>query len=354
MKLIHCADLHLDSPMESNFPVEKAKERRGEVLSTFRRLIDLADRCGAAGILIAGDLFDSSRTTRRTERFVLDLITQHPNLYFFYLSGNHDSGNRWLAGLDKPKNLCTFGEDWTSYPFGDVTVIGSESPDPDTLKTDPDRVNILLLHGQWKRGAGAPAGDVIPMAKYRNRNLDYLALGHIHSYGEAKLDDRCVACYSGCLEGRGFDECGQKGYVLLEIEHGKVSHRFVPLARRTLHDISCDVSGCDSQTAIEDRVAEQVAGISTDDLLRLTLVGAHPVDLDPDLPRLLRLFSERFYFVKVYNKTRLLIRPEDYALDISLKGEFVRRVLADEKLTDEQKEKIIVYGIRALAGEEAD
>ena len=35
MKLIHCADLHLDSPMESNLSAEKARERKGEILATF-------------------------------------------------------------------------------------------------------------------------------------------------------------------------------------------------------------------------------------------------------------------------------------------------------------------------------
>ena len=35
MKLIHCADLHLDSDMTSNLTKEKAKERRTELLVTF-------------------------------------------------------------------------------------------------------------------------------------------------------------------------------------------------------------------------------------------------------------------------------------------------------------------------------
>ena len=34
MKLIHCADLHLDSRMESGLPPEKARERRMELLHT--------------------------------------------------------------------------------------------------------------------------------------------------------------------------------------------------------------------------------------------------------------------------------------------------------------------------------
>ena len=41
-----------------------------------------------------------------------------------------------------------------------------------------------------------------------------------------------------------------------------------------------------------------------------------------------------------------------YQNDISLKGEFIRLVLNQEDLTDEQKSKIISTGIKALSGEE--
>ena len=44
MKLIHCSDIHLDSPMESNLPAEKARERRSEILSTFAELVKENDR----------------------------------------------------------------------------------------------------------------------------------------------------------------------------------------------------------------------------------------------------------------------------------------------------------------------
>lgn len=42
MKLIHCADLHLDSRMESGLPPEKARERRMELLHTFTKMVDMA------------------------------------------------------------------------------------------------------------------------------------------------------------------------------------------------------------------------------------------------------------------------------------------------------------------------
>ena len=90
MKLIHCADLHLDSPMEANFSAEKAKERKAEILATFSKMVRLAAEGGVAAILIAGDLFDSDHITKRTERYVLDLMASYPELAFFYLAGNQD------------------------------------------------------------------------------------------------------------------------------------------------------------------------------------------------------------------------------------------------------------------------
>ena len=350
MKLIHCADLHLDSPMESNLPADKARERRNEILFTFSELVRLADENRADAILIAGDLFDSKRTTKKTEQYVLNLIEQHPSLNFFYLAGNHDSGNRLSLGANLPENLYTFPSDWTSYALGEVYITGSENPNPDTLALPEDKLNIVLLHGQQKE-SDTNEQDVIPFKKYKEKHIDYLALGHLHGYREATLDDRGIACYAGCLEGRGFDECGQKGYVLLEVKHGKIEHTFVPFARRTLHEVSCDLSQCQSQLEIENQLLAYTNTIPSSDLVKIILTGECSPQLLIDLPQLSQLLSERFYFAKLVDRTRLEIRPQDYIHDVSLKGEFVRRVMASS-LTDAEKEEIIICGLRALGGEE--
>ena len=59
MKLIHCADIHLDAPLGSVFPPEEAAKYRRAVLANFASLVRLADAGGADALLIAGDLFDS-------------------------------------------------------------------------------------------------------------------------------------------------------------------------------------------------------------------------------------------------------------------------------------------------------
>ena len=46
------------------------------------------------------------------------------------------------------------------------------------------------------------------------------------------------------------------------------------------------------------------------------------------------------------------VELQEFLLDESLKGEFVRSVMADEKLTEEEKAAVIRYGLQAIAGEE--
>ncbi len=351
MKLIHCADLHLDSPMESNLSAEQARERKSELRIGFSRLVRYADEIDAAAILIAGDLFDSKQVTESTQKYVLDLIAAHPALRFFYLTGNHDRGNDWKQLQTLPKNLFLFQDGWTTYTIENVSITGSERPNSDTLKLNPNHINIVLLHGQDRSGNGAAKEDIIHFGKLKGKQIDYLALGHIHEYRTTKIDERCLACYSGCPEGRGFDECGPKGFVLLETNGQKLLHRFIPFATRQLHTVSCDLSDLTSQWALEQKLLHTVEAIPSSDLVKVVLTGACPPDVVPNLLHLRRLLSERFYFAKLTDESHLLIRPEDYRNDISLKGEFIRHVLRSD-LNKSEKERIIACGLRALAGEE--
>ena len=83
----------------------------------------------------------------------------------------------------------------------------------------------------------------------------------------------------------------------------------------------------------------------------MVLTGTCPAETMLDLTHLRGVLAERFYFAKVKDETRLSINAEDYAHDISLKGEFVRRVMASN-LSQTEKERVIACGFRALSGEE--
>lgn len=354
MKFIHCADLHLDSKMSANLDKDKAKIRKTEILHTFERMVEYAAEQDVFGILIAGDMFDTKNITATTKNAVLYQINSHPDITFFYLNGNHDNDN-FLSNLDViPENLKMFGDNWTSHEFGKIAITGIDLSTENTslahasLMLDSDKFNIVMMHGQ--------DGELINLRALKNKNIDYLALGHIHAYKQEQLDARATYCYPGCLEGRGFDEIGEHGFVLLDVneEDGTYSHEFVPFAKRELYAVSVDVTDCQTSSEMIEKVviALEQAGCDETSLVKIILTGTLDVACEKDVDYILARFQSQYYFVKIYDETTLKIDAEDYMLDESLKGEYVRMIMQDSTLSEEDKAIIIRYGLQVIAGEE--
>ena len=60
---------------------------------------------------------------------------------------------------------------------------------------------------------------------------------------------------------------------------------------------------------------------------------------------------EKFYFVKIKDESILEVTLKDVENDISLRGEFIRKVLSST-LKDEEKEQTILVGLKSLFGED--
>lgn len=361
MKIIHCGDLHLDSKMTSNLSKEQARERKMEILRTFTRMVDYAKKNGVRAIMIAGDLFDTHNISATARNLVKDTIAQTPEIDFYYLRGNHDEDN-FLSRLDEtPSNLKLFEDKWTSYSYGNICITGIELGESNkgvvynSLVLDNDVFNIVLLHGQLTEYANKNDAECISLNDLKNRNIDYLALGHYHEYQDGSLDARGAYCYCGCLEGRGFDECGDKGFVLVEIDEytRHATYEFIPFAYRTLYTIPVDVSGVMTTQETAQRIEKVITDndYSSRSMVKIVLCGEVDVDCEINCDFLQDMFQNYFYFEKVYDETKLLIKYSDYEKDVSLKGEFIRMVL-DSDLEEEKKSEVIRCGIQALIGEE--
>lgn len=361
MKIIHCADLHLDSKMTANLSKEQAKERKMEVLRTFSRMVEYAKRHQVKAILIAGDLFDTRIVAATVRNHVRDVILNHPEIDFLYLKGNHDNDN-FLSKLDEiPENLCLFDDKWKTYTYGKVAITGLELNAENsvtaynTLVLNHDVYNIVTMHGQLAEYKSKDKVETISLDDLKNKNIDYLALGHVHTFRMEKLDYRGVYCYPGCLEGRGFDECGQKGFVVLDIDLEKrtATTEFVTMSSRTLYTLPVDVTGIHTtqEAAMRmERVLRETEYPSSS-LVKFVLEGEVDVECELETAFLEEQFADYFYFVKVYDETKLLVNYQDYEKDASLKGEFVRMV-SESDLSDEEKSQVIRAGILALQGEE--
>lgn len=364
MKLLHCADLHLDSPMRANLDAVKSKERRLELLDTFSRMVDFAREEAVSAILIAGDLFDSSNVSRTAMNAFLRQIDSHSDIDFYYLRGNHDA-LCFPVSEGLPENLKLFDDEWTTYVLSEnehlkIVLNGvefngiNEGSIYDSLKLKAHDFNIIMLHGQTTKHNMGDKTEYIHVNQLQNRGIDYLALGHVHSYAREDIDNRGTYCFPGCLEGRGFDECGEHGFVLVNIneETGEWHDRFVPFAKRNLYELYVDVSECMSSEEMTERVKGALldSGYPTESLIKVILTGKIDVNCEKNTDYILHNISD-YYFVKLCDETKMEVDFRMYAFDESLKGEFIRNVLASD-LSDDEKGEIIHYGLMALNGED--
>lgn len=352
MRLIHTSDIHLDSPLTSRLSPAKARERKRELVASFRRMTEEATKLGAVGIIIAGDLFDSELVGARAMDAFIGIVESASELTFFYLVGNHEKDRLTSSGVTLPKNLLVFGEEWTYFKFGDVNIAGRTRITRDmfaSLSLKENEKNIVVLHGELAdRGDDA---ERIGVRDAADLPIDYLALGHYHTYSEREISERGVAVYSGTPEGRGFDETGDKGYVLIDTDGEFIRHRFIKRAERTLYEIEVDISGAEREIEIEDRIARALSVADGRDIIRVVLTGKHEPYVRRDTESLELRFSQKYFYLEVKDKSKLRISPEEYKNDKTLKGEFIRHVMAKDELTDEERYAIIECGIRALAGE---
>ena len=106
MKIIHTADIHLGSRMDSRFSKEIADERKAELRNTFKRLVEYAKENDVSVIMLCGDVFDSDRPFKKDKDFFYGIVTANPDIGFLYLKGNHDISDALPEEL--PENLKLF------------------------------------------------------------------------------------------------------------------------------------------------------------------------------------------------------------------------------------------------------
>jgi DNA repair exonuclease SbcCD nuclease subunit len=326
MKLIHCSDIHLDSALNTHLTPQEAQIRQREILDTFLEMIAYAGQMSVRAVMISGDLFDTDSVSADTKNAVLSAIKENPDMDFLYLCGNHDEQSI-VKDMQNISNVRLFPKAGKAYRYGNVVILGLNRMDmQDKIHLKDEDINIVMLHGTLKQ-PGAFAG----------KNIDYMALGHIHKYEEGRIDARGVYCYSGCLEPRGFDECGKKGFVLLETDMHSLKRKFVPFSRRTAHTLDIDITGVNSLPQIYDMVLETMKGlVNPDDMLRVQLTGEAGKLLDINTDYLEKMLKEECFIVNVKNLTKKFT----YTTVRTFYDVFKDIVLESEQ-SDEMKEEIM-------------
>ena len=240
VKILHAADFHLDSAFGA-LGEEQALQRRQESRELVGRLVDYANEQGVELLLLSGDLFDSDDIFGQTGE-ELALALGRLRCHAVIAPGNHDYYDPAGAygRILWPENVHVFTRDAMTkidFPQYDCTVYGAaftapSVPDGSVLDgfavPDDERVHLLVLHGELG-GKDSPYRPLTE-AQLAATGADYAALGHRHTFSGVGRAGRTFYAYPGCIEGRGFDETGQKGVLCGTVEPGLARLQFVPSA----------------------------------------------------------------------------------------------------------------------------
>jgi len=253
-----------------------------------------------------------------------------------------------------PSNLKILNE--KAFQYGDVTIAGLTANSEkfisniNRIKFDEKSLNILVLHGEISAYENTTK-NCISLKSLKEKNIDYLALGHYHSYSCGKIDERGTYSYCGCLVGRGFDEVGEKGFNLLTVSDRKILSQFVPFAKLKFVEVEVDVSDCKSNYDVTTKAILIASANKGSNAVKIILKGENRINEEVNVATIRNALSDQFFFVKVVDDSVLGLDFEELKYNKSLLGEFVRQV-SKSNIENLTKNKVIMCGIKALKGEE--
>lgn len=337
MKILHSADLHLDTPFTGRTP-EQAAFLRQQLLRIPDQLTELCKREQCDLMLMCGDLFDGKPSKESLD--ALRRALEEAAVPVFITPGNHDPADLTSPYLSEswPENVHIF-----THPTPEAVTVealsckiygaGYRSMDCGSLlegfrAEGTERYHIGVFHGD-PTNAASPCCPVTA-EQIRESGLDYLALGHIHKGGSLRQGDTLCA-WPGCPMGRGFDETGHKSVLIVTLEDS-VQIKQVPLDTVAFFDVQCTV----------DDLPRQFSAQGSCDFYRVTLIGE---GTEPELSELYEQYA-RFPNLQLRDRRTTPTDLWSSADCDSLEGTFFRILKDAMKDAPAQEQETIALAAR--------
>ncbi len=359
MRLLLFSDLHLDAAF-AWAPRAVARRRRQALRDTLVRIVALADEVDADAIVCGGDLYEHERFTPDTAAF-LQATFGATDRRVVIAPGNHDwfgPGSLYVH-VDWPANVTVFSEDRLApLDLADgLTLWGAAHRKPAGTDGFLDRgfevgrggVNLALFHGSERSGLpfeddGKQPHAPFDAAQLEAAGIDHAFLGHFH---RPKAAERHT--YPGNPDPLTFGEDGVRGAVVVDVhDDGTVDRDWHVVARSYVADIELDVTGCASSHDAIERARAELAG--RQGAVRLTVSGELAPEAELDLDDLAHVAPHLEAVVVRRGRLHVAYDLAAIAAEPTVRGQFVADVLADESLTQDERERTIVVGLRALDG----
>lgn len=296
LRFIHCADLHLDSPLKG---LAKHDDARASWIQTatrraFKRLVNMAIDNDVGFIVISGDLYDGQWQGMDTGYFMRGQLQRlaEKEIPVYAIAGNHDALSIISRSFEWPAGTHHFGEDAATIvvPNLPVAIHGRSFAEryqgKDFIESYPAArpgvYNVGLLHTSLTGNTAHTEYAPCTPAQLRSRNYEYWALGHVHLRQVVQSQPHIV--FPGNIQGRGIDETGTKGCYVVTVDDTFHSEaHFVPLDDVRWECVSAQVAA-DGKGGIDAAIGVAVdaiqAALPQDDALlacRVTLTGSTPL-----------------------------------------------------------------------------
>ncbi len=360
MKFVHIADTHFDSPFVNLSDKDGLGDlRRLEQRKAFKKVIEYIKENDIKYLFISGDLYEQKYIKKSTIEYINNLFKEIPETRIFIAPGNHDPyvKNSYYNKFNWNENVKIFNANIEKVELEDVNIYGYGFNDfyckysgiEDLKIDDKNKLNILVIHGTLDGGT-IENSEYNPLNKrmLREKGFDYVALGHIHKlYYNEEINQNIV--YPGSTVSLGFDELGQHGMIIGDLEKGRIQLKFLPLDEVEFKLQDVDVTGIKSKEELIENINE--LEFSDDNLIEIILLGRRNFEIDKY--ELYKLISND-KIIKIKNKTKIGYDLENLANDNTLKGLFAKemyRRLNDENLSEEDKEILenaVEIGLEAL------
>jgi DNA repair exonuclease SbcCD nuclease subunit len=308
MKFIHCADVHLDTPLQglAQYPGAPVNEIRNATRRAFEKVLNAATSEAVDFIVIAGDLYDTGLKSFESALFFNKQMAhlKDAGIPVYLIYGNHDAASKLTKQLRPPGNVHIFRPNEPHTILNDklgVAIHGQSFPTPEVMDDLAanypapvrDLFNIGVLHTNLSGISDHANYAPCSLEELKNKGYQYWALGHVHNRQVLCTDPYIV--YPGNIQGRHGKEQGEKSSELVTVsDAGSISVERIPTSVVPWVQVNINASVCQTADDVYDQVRTELqmlfpASNERVSAIRVRITGASDahaeLSRDPDLVR---------------------------------------------------------------------
>lgn len=348
MKFVHIADMHFDSPFVNLSEKDIMGDlRRLEQRKVFKKIIEYIKENNIKYFFISGDLYEHKYIKQSTIDYINKLFEEIPETNIYIAPGNHDpyTKNSYYNKYNWSKNVKIFGpkvekietQDANIYGYGFDDFYCSDSGVENIEIEQTEKPNILIIHGNID-GSTIEDMQYNSMSKkmLQEKGFDYVALGHIHKK-DYNTEENQKIVYPGSTISLGFDELGEHGMIVGDLEKNKLETQFIKLDDKQFTKRELNVDNIYSKEELIEKINE--LEIEENNYVEIILIGNRNFEINKyDLIK----YILNNNIIKIKDNTKIAYDLEKLENENTLKGLFIKEMNKKLKNAETEEEKEII------------